>query len=41
MDKENLLEFPLYWSVYLYTFLMVCAPTIPHSQPNDVWHDMW
>jgi len=25
LDKENLLEFPLYWSTYLYTLLLVYA----------------
>jgi len=41
IDKENLLESSLHWSVYLYIIHLVCALIILHSQPNYVWHDLW
>ena len=36
LDKENSLESSLHWSTYLYIIYLVCALSIPHSQPNHV-----
>ena len=36
LDKENSLESLLHWSTYLYIIYLVCALSIPHSQPNHV-----
>ena len=41
LDKENSLESSLHWSTYLYIIYLVCALSVPHSQPNHVWHVMW